>query len=236
VHHTLEGQAESGKSTVLKNFQLQFSPKAFQAQTLAWRPVIQLNLVRSVNFILDLLGVSNPSLHGSVSFGASSPTLNDDVRRLCMKLVPLRTVEETLIKQLGGSVPLLLDASEPLRYHPAKASEVSIRSDSGWKVFMKFRSPSEESNAPERLEDSQTRRIINACADDIVGLWADQTVQSCLSDQGILLEDQPGLFVFLFVRLCVGFLTITANSFLSDVTRIASEDYNPTSGESHEFH
>jgi hypothetical protein len=31
------GQAESGKSTLLKNFQLQFTPKAFNAEAEAWR-------------------------------------------------------------------------------------------------------------------------------------------------------------------------------------------------------
>ena len=49
------GQSESGKSTMLKNFQLYFTPKALQAETDAWRAVIHLNLVRSVNFVLDVL-------------------------------------------------------------------------------------------------------------------------------------------------------------------------------------
>ena len=49
------GQSESGKSTILKQFQLFFAPKAFRVEAEAWRAVIHLNLVRSVNFILDLL-------------------------------------------------------------------------------------------------------------------------------------------------------------------------------------
>lgn len=32
VFSSSKGQAESGKSTVLKNFQLRFSPKAFEAE------------------------------------------------------------------------------------------------------------------------------------------------------------------------------------------------------------
>ncbi|KAI0674729.1 G-alpha-domain-containing protein [Trametes maxima] len=51
----LLGQSESGKSTTLKNFQLAFAPKAWRAERASWRAVIQLNLVRSVNFILDAL-------------------------------------------------------------------------------------------------------------------------------------------------------------------------------------
>lgn len=48
------GQSESGKSTILKQFQLFYAPEAFRVEAEAWRAVIHLNLVRSVNFILDL--------------------------------------------------------------------------------------------------------------------------------------------------------------------------------------
>ncbi|RPD53456.1 G-alpha-domain-containing protein [Lentinus tigrinus ALCF2SS1-7] len=51
----LLGQSESGKSTMLKNFQLAFAPKAWKAERESWRAVIQLNLVRSINNILDIL-------------------------------------------------------------------------------------------------------------------------------------------------------------------------------------
>ncbi|THH26626.1 hypothetical protein EUX98_g7561 [Antrodiella citrinella] len=51
----LLGQSESGKSTTLKNFQMTFAPKAWQTERMSWRAVIQLNLVRAVNTILDTL-------------------------------------------------------------------------------------------------------------------------------------------------------------------------------------
>ncbi|KAI0366082.1 G-alpha-domain-containing protein [Pilatotrama ljubarskyi] len=51
----LLGQSESGKSTTLKNFQLAFAPNAWRAERASWRAVIHLNLVRSVNHILDVL-------------------------------------------------------------------------------------------------------------------------------------------------------------------------------------
>ena len=50
---------------MLKNFQLHFTPKALEAEGEAWRAVIHLNLVRSVNFIIDFLGnaASSSSYH-----------------------------------------------------------------------------------------------------------------------------------------------------------------------------
>ncbi|EIN08754.1 G-alpha-domain-containing protein [Punctularia strigosozonata HHB-11173 SS5] len=51
----LLGQAESGKSTTLKNFQMIYAPAAWRAQRRNWRAVVQLNLIRSINAILDVL-------------------------------------------------------------------------------------------------------------------------------------------------------------------------------------
>jgi hypothetical protein len=48
VRILLLGQSESGKSTTLKQFQLLHTPAAFQAERMAWRFVIYLNLIRSV--------------------------------------------------------------------------------------------------------------------------------------------------------------------------------------------
>ncbi|KAH9945654.1 G-alpha-domain-containing protein [Amylocystis lapponica] len=81
----LLGQSESGKSTTVKNFQLAYAYSSFVEERIAWRAVIHLNLVRSVNAILDVLaqGSAWPSdsppqiLHSSTSSpSASSPLLS----------------------------------------------------------------------------------------------------------------------------------------------------------------
>ncbi|KAG8751427.1 hypothetical protein FRC14_007916 [Serendipita sp. 396] len=51
----LVGQSESGKSTTLKNFQLHYAPKAFEAERMRWKTVILLNIVRSIRKINDAL-------------------------------------------------------------------------------------------------------------------------------------------------------------------------------------
>ncbi|KIK71535.1 hypothetical protein GYMLUDRAFT_211852 [Collybiopsis luxurians FD-317 M1] len=55
VNVLLLGQSESGKSTTLKQFQLLHSPSSFHMERIAWRVVIYLNLVRSIQRILDAL-------------------------------------------------------------------------------------------------------------------------------------------------------------------------------------
>jgi hypothetical protein len=120
LSHT--GQAESGKSTILRNFQLQFAPAAFHAEAAAWRAVIDLNLVRSVTFLLNLLEESSPtspspstvdaagssgSGSGDADIRPTSPSgtkilplrrLTDDLRRLRVSLSPLRSIEECLAR------------------------------------------------------------------------------------------------------------------------------------------
>ncbi|KAF7374420.1 hypothetical protein MSAN_00326100 [Mycena sanguinolenta] len=205
----LLGQAESGKSTILKNFQLYFAPKAFQAEAEGWRPVIHLNLVRSVNFVLGLLEIPHPSTYN----GDAQPTspdgaLSGQLRRLSISLAPLRQVEETLSNRIAGSRPPD-DSHERDRYHPAKAPEISLRSGSGW-TFLPFRRGS--SSIPDRKEQAeelQTRRILSACARDIMNLWAAPEVQQGLKDREIVLQEQSGFF-------------------LDEVQRICQENYIPT--------
>lgn len=53
--HCHPGQSESGKSTTIKNFQLQYAPKSFWAERGTWKKVIHLNLVRSIRRIHNAL-------------------------------------------------------------------------------------------------------------------------------------------------------------------------------------
>ncbi|KAJ6499584.1 guanine nucleotide binding protein, alpha subunit [Mycena vitilis] len=207
----LLGQAESGKSTMLKNFQLYFAPKAFQAEAEAWRPVIHLNLVRSVNFVLGLLEIRHPSTYGGNDQPMSPDSaLSGQLRRLSISLAPLRQVEETLSNRIAGSRPPE-ESSEADRYHPSKASEISLRSGSGWTAFLRFRRGSTSmADRNEKAEELQTRRILSACAGDIMRLWAAPEVQQGLHDREIVLEEQSGFF-------------------LNEVQRICQEDYTPTS-------
>jgi hypothetical protein len=64
------GQAESGKSTILRNFQLKYAPTTFHAEAEAWRAIIDLNLVRSVTFLLRLLDEDSAASAAAADIGA----------------------------------------------------------------------------------------------------------------------------------------------------------------------
>jgi G-protein alpha subunit len=188
------GQAESGKSTILKNFQLLFAPKSFHAEEGVWKAVIHLNLVRSVNFVLDLL--QDPSPRTSSSAGqprTRTPNCNqtaNELRFLTMRLAPLRQVEHILTRRF---CPPELGINPSGQYHRDRASEVSVRGLSGWKTLLKLRRNPQNNAASDDLEDSQ--RVIEACKDDMTSLWENSSVQARLKKHNVRLQDQSGLSV-----------------------------------------
>lgn len=213
----LLGQSESGKSTTLKNFQLQFTPRAFRAEAESWRAVIHLNLIRSILFILSQLSdprasTSTPTPSPTPSprgthFDASSShapavpmrvpiPLTDDLRHLKLRLQPLKHVEHLLSKRLAGEEQL----EEP-HTGAERGFEVAVRSGSGWKGLLRGlgngRPPTEQRNLTRASllgnDLKESRQILNACREDMCALWADQGVQGALRSEGIVLRDEAGL-------------------------------------------
>ncbi|KAH8831637.1 guanine nucleotide binding protein, alpha subunit [Flagelloscypha sp. PMI_526] len=58
----LLGQAESGKSTLQKQFQIMYKPKSLDMERASWRAVIYFNIVHSVKHILTTLAARNDQL------------------------------------------------------------------------------------------------------------------------------------------------------------------------------
>ena len=156
----------------------------------AWKAVIHLNLVRSVNFILDLLeDPRSPSTEHrrSPSATASRERSSNDLRFLKMRLAPLRQVEQMLSRRFYPETGAFG------KYQKDRASEVSVRGLSGWKTLLKNRRNPQNPSASDDLEDSQ--RVIDACKDDMTALWEDPNVHARLKKHNVRLQDQSGLSV-----------------------------------------
>ncbi|KAH9477866.1 Guanine nucleotide-binding protein alpha-4 subunit [Psilocybe cubensis] len=202
----LLGQAESGKSTVLKNFQLHLAPKAFELEAEIWRPVIHLNLVRSVNFIVNL-AMSRGQLprqeNPKVPRGPRklSTSMTPELRKLTVRLAPLRQVEEHLIQILSGQ-EATNDSGVALvqPYNPTKAPDITLSNGTQWRkamtVHRKHSIDSMSSTASrESTEIIQCRRMLTALSSDIEALWANRSVQEMLKTADIALHEQPGFFL-----------------------------------------
>ena len=72
----LLGQAESGKSTLQKQFQLYYSSQTLENERPSWRPIVYFNILRAIRMILDELDWEYGLVSGSgdpLSSSSSAP-------------------------------------------------------------------------------------------------------------------------------------------------------------------
>lgn len=175
----LAGPTESGKSTLLKNFQLHFAPKAFTSEVDAWKAIIFLNIAKTVNYILDLMAatLNNDDF-------PPSPGLTEQMDRFRVWLSPMRELEDTLYKRVSGK-----DWVDPLKNSDRAISEVCVRSGRQWKTLL---NPLPHHEARwGNFEREQ--KIIHESRDYIDRLWANRAVRHILKNRGVSLGKQAGL-------------------------------------------
>ncbi|KAI9510065.1 guanine nucleotide binding protein, alpha subunit [Russula earlei] len=136
------GQAESGKTTTVKIFQMSYARQAWEEERMSWRTVIHLNLVRSVNRILDAL--------------ENAQEIASRMNLLRIRLSPLRRVQVDLERHLGLAVGDEVCAAADMGVF-RRPAEVCLRSQSGWAAALglakqKTRIPSGRSLADGALE------------------------------------------------------------------------------------
>ncbi|KAF7307916.1 G-protein alpha subunit [Mycena kentingensis (nom. inval.)] len=199
----LLGQSESGKSSVLRNFRLAFTPKYFESERLVWKTVIQLNLIGSIKKILNVLQDEQAiqDKNASADPPSAASALTAEHRRLALSLSPLLAFET--------SISQLIDA---------RGAGLTVRPGGGWKVRLASlaggsssapASPEAAVSEAQQQEAGQVTQVLAACRDEIVALWENRVVRDLLSEHGFHLEDDPGFF-------------------LDDAARIAVVDYVPT--------
>ncbi|KAJ6486856.1 guanine nucleotide binding protein, alpha subunit [Mycena sanguinolenta] len=206
----LLGQSESGKSTILKNFQLMYDPKAFRAERASWRAIVQLNVVRSVHVILDVITRAQNRRPTTGENGSpDSPIVDDELATLKMRLSPLIRVEEVLMQRL---IPIGPDKSDvarlaqltniPYSELPRNVNrEVAVHSANPWKdVFKRLvGNDDNESFDSEKAIDwedpTDAGVVLHALADDMKALWSNQTVQALLDRQNLRLQEAAGFFL-----------------------------------------
>ncbi|KAJ3758968.1 guanine nucleotide binding protein, alpha subunit [Lentinula raphanica] len=237
----LLGQSESGKTATLKNFQLTYAKREWTAERNNWRAVIFLNLVRNVNYILDVLNreMSAAALPSPEYIGSSDESSEDNNsfkpklkfkekhRLLKLRLGPLRRIQTDLESRFGATAlepqstpvttaaPFSNEGSESSR---RTLNEFSINSRNGWKsAFEKFRGMRAAAHADG--DDTALRKLQEA--DDEIA----EVIAGCRDDMKAIWEDST-------VRemLSRGKTRVedSAGFFLNDVERIAVSNYEPT--------
>ncbi|KAI0077025.1 G-protein alpha subunit [Panus rudis PR-1116 ss-1] len=225
----LLGQSES-------DFQIHYARDTWTEELSSWRTVIQLNLLRNVNTILDIMesemgGTSSsdeesdedPSTSRSPEVHSRSNSLSplkftEKHGLLKLKLLPLRSVQKDLEERLGASSTedtgtAVAAKVDGIAFLKRRHQEAFVRS-SGWKSTLRGRKNSDvrgDNGLVKPNYENEARRtteIIASCADDMKTLWEDETIQEMLRRRRVRLDDRPGFF-------------------LGDVDRVARRDYVP---------
>lgn len=131
-----------------------------------------------------------------------SSSLTPELRKLTLRLAPLRQLEEHLIQILSGRPQVVNDSGVTIAqpYVPTKAPDITLSAGTQWRKTMTVqRQHSIDSMSSTASRESsevvQCRRMLTALSNDIEALWANRSVQEMLKTAEITLHEQPGLYV-----------------------------------------
>ncbi|KAF4620276.1 hypothetical protein D9613_000337 [Agrocybe pediades] len=210
------GQSMSGKSTTIKNFQITYARKSWAEERASWKTIILLNLVRSINTIVDTINAPTEEDEGVRHTEMDVPWPTERHKATVLRLMPLQQVEKDLKRYLGAGSEEVVQGhghdistitSHASVEKKAEASEFAIRSSRGWRSIL------DQIRNPQLGKASSAYdigfQVVLGCKQDIRWLWNDPITRQLLQYRHIPLEESPGFF-------------------LDDLERVLSPNYEPT--------
>ncbi|KAF9041090.1 guanine nucleotide-binding protein [Hymenopellis radicata] len=219
----LLGQAESGKSTLQKQFQLMYKPNSLDQERSSWRTVIYFNVVHSIKHILTTLeawddgmdtdsqysnGRSTPTMHSS---GPRSQNSRNSIPNLRRRLSPLVSTDIQLADRLSGGITV------------SGSGKGGVFVRSGWQArtienaLGRIRArPSVDgggkhshAEVPQDPLVQEVGRLLDVSKDDIKELWNHPTVRALIDKRRLKLDEW-------------------SEFFLRHISRVAAPNYVPS--------
>lgn len=198
----LLGQAESGKSTLQKQFQLYHASQTLDRERPSWRPIVYFNTIKAVRTILDELDwdfTTNANQEDEAYIDPNWPSQISGIRH---KLLPLVSIEDSLASELSGGVTVAGGRSGVFVRAGWQSVVTSTRS---WPVANLYGG---SSSGPD-IVASMAARLLSELQYDVDELWQHLAVKTLLRMRRLRLEE-------------------SAAFFLDEIHRIAEPDYLPT--------
>lgn len=228
----LLGQAESGKSTLQKQFQLFYASQTLEHERPSWRPVVYFNVIKAVRVILDELDADGTTSSPSDSVSEistviriGSPISTADLRS---KLLPLIAIEDTLASELNGGVSIA-------------GGRTGVYVRAGWQALV---TPNRSYELPDLRNasfDAKATAVANVSSlaaktmrgvvEEIEDLWQHPAVRRLLQHRKLRLDEAAPLLIYLFLIFVPQLIVLS--SFLDNIRRIIHPDYVPTTGRMH---
>ncbi|KAI0328348.1 G-protein alpha subunit [Cubamyces sp. BRFM 1775] len=204
----LLGQAESGKSTLQKQFQLYYSSKTLDEERPSWRPIVYFNVLKAIRMILDELDWQY-GLGASGGDPLSVSMLPDpgwvaELGVLRNKLLPLVASEDALGAELSGGVTV---SGGRTGVYVRSGWQALISSGKGaWPLGESYRTAM---TARQSAVTNIVAKTLGASQDEIEQLWWHPGVQSLVKGNKLRLEEYAAFF-------------------LGNIRRIAQPDFLPS--------
>ena len=193
------GQSESGKSTLQKQFQMIYAPQSLQDERLSWRPVVFLNVVKSIKTIINALDYEDD---GEMSDLGYSPTHvrrhADDAAELAnlrLRLLPLLILEDQLSGNLAGASHITVNHAPVVRsgWQSLMRSKTLKNKGSAGSGELKNKNSEEGDPSGCTTADGSTVRMLMASQGDVQLLWSHPCVKSMIKRRKLRLEDSSAL-------------------------------------------
>jgi len=198
----LLGQAESGKSTLQKQFQLFHASQTLDRERPSWRPIVYFNTIKAVRSILDELDwdfTSHANQEDEAYIDSNWPA---QISRIRHKLLPLVSIEDSLASELSGGVTVAGGRSGVFVRAGWQSVVTSTRS---WPVANLY-----DGSLPRPdVVANMAARLLSELQYDVDELWQHLAVKTLLRLRRLRLEE-------------------SAAFFLDEIHRIAEPDYLPT--------
>ncbi|KAJ7502541.1 guanine nucleotide binding protein, alpha subunit [Mycena galericulata] len=200
----LLGQAESGKSTLQKQFQLYHASHALDVERPSWRIVVYANLIKAVRTILEELDYEFSTSMDEYPFPSEGPGPTDvaaqnEILELRRHLLPLISLEDSLSSELSAGVSFV-DARRGTLF--PRRQGLFTRASS--RPVTDLRESSSALVATNRVA-----QVLGSTVHVIEALWKHRSVEAMIRLRKLRLEES-GLF------------------FMDQVHRLAEMDYVPS--------
>ncbi|KAH9978910.1 G-protein alpha subunit [Lactifluus volemus] len=198
----LLGQAESGKSTLQKQFQLYHASQTLDRERPSWRPIVYFNAIKAVRTILDEIDWDFTTQVNQDEEAYIESNWPPQISRIRHTLLPLVTIEDSLASELSGGVTVA--GGRPGVFVRAGWQSV-VTSTRSWPVADIHGGTS----SGQGVVANMAARLLSELQYDVAELWQHPAVKTLLRMRRLRLEE-------------------SAAFFLDEIHRIAEPDYLPT--------
>ncbi|EIW83390.1 G-protein alpha subunit [Coniophora puteana RWD-64-598 SS2] len=196
----LLGQAESGKSTLQKQFQLYYSSHTLDSERPYWRPVVYFNIIKAIRMVLDELDyeLTHLPLDGTTEGQALEKALaplgdvSGEISHLRTKLLALVAMEDPLARELSGGVSV-------------SGGRTGVFVRAGWQALVtplggsRGRAQQHESEEGRAMRVAQVTelaaRTLAEAQQEIGDLWKHPAVRILMDNRRIRLDESAPFFM-----------------------------------------